>query len=230
MDRKTILIVDDDAGIRKMLSHALSGTYSVNEAAQGREALDVIGRLRPDLLLLDLAMPIMDGMSLLKALHDAWGPASPSVVVMTAHGSAKAAVQAVRLGASDFLEKPFTPQDVRQSVASVLWQEEEDEKSQLDSVLDRVREALRRGKFISAEAALTQAGAISETDAGYQNLLGVMHEAHGRTDKGRLCYQKALAFDPACIPALNNLKRLDELAHRGASGLEVSLGDELIAH
>jgi DNA-binding response OmpR family regulator len=121
MNRKRILIADDEPNIQTMVRMCLSTEgYDLDRAMDGRAALDAIRRVSPDLLLLDLAMPVMDGMAVLRELQDQRAIPGVRVVVMTAHGSVRTAVQAVRLGASDFLEKPFRPEDLRLSVASVL--------------------------------------------------------------------------------------------------------------
>ena len=121
MSASTILVVDDEPNIRTMERFCLeSAGYVVRQAANGSEALEEIARNTPDLVLLDLAMPILDGMTVLAEMHSQWPRFPTRVVVVTAHGSVKVAIQAIRLGASDFLEKPFVPEDLRLSVASVL--------------------------------------------------------------------------------------------------------------
>jgi CheY-like chemotaxis protein len=228
MDAKRILIVDDDRGIQHMLRLCLENTGCVIEQAHdGARALETIHRDAPDLVLLDLAMPVLDGMTVLADLRAMLPESRLRVIVMTAHGSVRAAMQAVRLGASDFLEKPFTPDDIRQSVASVLGGESGNGGG-YGAVLQSVRDALRRGKFIAAEAALMKAGTISDGDRCFLNLAGVLHEAHGRTGSARNFYRKALAASEAYAPARHNLKRLDQMEQNGSTRLEVALGDERV--
>src|SRR5580698_5949335 len=102
MKPTSILVVDDESNIRLMLRTSLeSEGYAVTEAADGREALDEIHRSTPDLVVLDLNMPRLDGMAVLEQMkHD--GP-RPRVIVLTAFGSIATAVKATRLGALDFL-------------------------------------------------------------------------------------------------------------------------------
>ncbi len=143
MPTQRILIVDDDRNIQAMLRICLKDHgYEVGTAPDGREALEAIRLNCPSLVLLDLAMPVLDGMAVLTELHRMPRGAARRVVVVTAHGSVRTAIQAVRLGASDFLEKPFTPEDVRLSIASVLdetgvWGDEPIES--YGNVLDLVR-------------------------------------------------------------------------------------------
>jgi DNA-binding response OmpR family regulator len=226
--KQRILIADDEPNIQTMVRMCLSTEgYEVTVVSDGRAALDAIRRLSPDLLLLDLSMPVMDGMSVLRELQDLRAIPGVRVVVMTAHGSVRTAVQAIRLGASDFLEKPFRPEDLRISVASVLDEAPtHGERSEnYDDVLAAVRDALRSGKLDAAESLLMRAGTITDTDPGFLNLAGVIHEAHGRRSSAKRFYQKALASDPVYYPAMQNLGRLQVLERGGVSHGPVSLGD-----
>jgi DNA-binding NtrC family response regulator len=102
----TIVVADDDRAIRKIVRDRLTAAgHAVETAENGRAALELIERLTPDLLLLDLQMPELDGFGVLEAL--ATQPAPPLVIVITAHGSIEAAVRAMRSGAYDLLPKPF---------------------------------------------------------------------------------------------------------------------------
>jgi DNA-binding response OmpR family regulator len=228
MEAKRILVADDDRGIQQMLRVCLEGAgYSVEQAIDGAQALESIHRMTPDVVLLDLAMPVLDGMTVLADLRSMLPESGMRVIVMTAHGSVRSAIQAVRLGAADFLEKPFKPEELRQSVGSVLSDPVAgDSATGYGAVLQSVRDALRRGKFIAAEAALMKAGTISDTDPCFMNLAGVLHEAHGRVASARNFYRKALVVDAGYEPAQQNLKRLDEFEQTGSTRTEVDLGDE----
>src|SRR5450755_3429244 len=94
-----ILIVDDDANIRTSVRLCLEATgYTVEQAINGGDALEKIHASPPDLVLLDLAMPVLDGMTVLAELRALLWRQSPRAIVMTAHGSVRTAIQAVRLG------------------------------------------------------------------------------------------------------------------------------------
>jgi DNA-binding response OmpR family regulator len=115
---KRILIVDDEPNVRLVFRTALEATgYLVTEAADGDAALAQLRKLPTDLILLDLKMPVMDGMETLQRLRDT-GNETP-VVVVTAHGSVPDAVAAMKLGAVDFLPKPVSPGTLRAVVAGV---------------------------------------------------------------------------------------------------------------
>src|SRR5271154_4585930 len=125
MKPASILVTDDESGIRLMLRTALeSDGYAVSEAANGREALDAIKARLPDLIVLDLNMPVLDGMAVLEQMKSLSAEVRPRVIVLTAYGSIPAAVKATRLGALDFLEKPISPSEFRHAVRSVLEEPE----------------------------------------------------------------------------------------------------------
>jgi DNA-binding NtrC family response regulator len=102
-----ILVVDDEAPLREMLHKGLTqmGGYSVELAQNGREAIDKIEKDIFDLILTDLIMPEMDGMELLKLIKGT-RPDMP-VIMMTAYGSIESAVDAMRIGANDYITKPI---------------------------------------------------------------------------------------------------------------------------
>jgi DNA-binding response OmpR family regulator len=237
MKPSKILIVDDERNIRLMLRTALEPEgYVVEEAADGREALEMIERSSPDLVVLDLNMPVMDGMAVLERL-DAKVGLRPRVIVLTAYGSIAAAVKATRLGARDFLEKPATPDELRQTVREVLAERESHEQparvteEQLTggyaAVLGRVRKALRSEDTASAEALLMRAADLSAgRDAPYFNLLGVLYETQREWRLAKKFYGKAMKADRKYEPAQQNMARLYELETFGRTKRFVVLGDE----
>lgn len=102
----TILIVDDEPPIRRLLRTSLgSQGFEVSEAADGRSALAEIDRLRPDLVILDLGLPDMDGLEVIRVLRDS-GNAVP-ILVLSSRTDEKGKVEALDLGADDYVTKPF---------------------------------------------------------------------------------------------------------------------------
>lgn len=102
----TILVVDDKDAMRTMLTSTLAEEgYRVDAAEDGRKALDLIHNKSYDLVLTDLKMPDIDGLQVLSGAKEA--DAETSVIVMTAYGTIEEAVKAMKLGAYDFLTKPF---------------------------------------------------------------------------------------------------------------------------
>ncbi|WP_088284664.1 response regulator [Ideonella sp. A 288] len=116
----TILVVDDELGIRGLLSEILSDEgHTVELAENAAEARAVRERLRPDLVLLDIWMPDVDGITLLKE----WGAASMlnmPIIMMSGHGTIDTAVEATKYGATAFLEKPITLQKLLRAVEQAL--------------------------------------------------------------------------------------------------------------
>jgi DNA-binding NtrC family response regulator len=116
----TILVVDDELGIRGLLSEILSDEgHTVELAENAAEARASRERLRPDLVLLDIWMPDVDGISLLKE-WGAGGLLSMPVIMMSGHGTIDTAVEATKYGASAFLEKPITLQKLLRAVEQAL--------------------------------------------------------------------------------------------------------------
>jgi len=111
LPRKRILIADDDAAIRGLLKEFLGNEgFDTVEARSGKEVLQAAGASEPDLLLLDLRMPEWDGMEIMRRLKER--DLSIPVVLMTAYGTSSSAIQAIQLGAFDYLTKPFELDDV----------------------------------------------------------------------------------------------------------------------
>jgi DNA-binding NtrC family response regulator len=105
MSKGCVLVVDDDADNRRILEYMLQRDgYTVRSAPSGRHALKIFGEHQIDLALLDLSMPEMDGITLLKRLRQE--DSSIQAIVVTAHGSVERAVEAMKAGALDFLTKP----------------------------------------------------------------------------------------------------------------------------
>jgi DNA-binding response OmpR family regulator len=118
-----ILVVDDEMGIRALLQEILTDEgHSVELAENAAQARLLRERQRPDLVLLDIWMPDVDGISLLKEWH-AGGHLNMPVVMMSGHGTIDTAVEATRFGAFDFLEKPIALQKLLSTVQKALKHE-----------------------------------------------------------------------------------------------------------
>ena len=116
----TILVVDDELGIRALLSEILSDEgHTIELAENAAQARQVRDTIRPDLVLLDIWMPDVDGITLLKEWGSA-GQLTMPVIMMSGHGTIDTAVEATRFGASAFLEKPITLQKLLRAVESAL--------------------------------------------------------------------------------------------------------------
>ena len=119
MPQERILVVDDETNIANSLKEILSDEgYDVSVTEDGLNALDMIQSDPPDLLLLDVWLPGMDGIEVLKTVKT-YHP-EIEVLVMSGHGTIDTAVKATKLGAFDFIEKPFSMDSLTQSVKSAL--------------------------------------------------------------------------------------------------------------
>lgn len=116
IESASILVVDDEAAIRYSVSKTLQRVgYSVREASNGEDALDIIRGEMFDVVLTDIRMPQgLDGVELVRRIRNAAG--HPVVILMTAYPSLNTAVEALRLGAHDYLIKPSSSVDIRASV------------------------------------------------------------------------------------------------------------------
>lgn len=117
---KKILLVDDAAFMRKMIKDTLikNGYTEVFEAVDGADAVEKFGEIGPDLVVMDITMPNMDGLEALKAIRAADGGAN--VVMCSAMGQETMVIDAIRSGAKDFIVKPFKPERVLKTVTSIV--------------------------------------------------------------------------------------------------------------
>jgi len=116
---KTILVVDDAAFMRMMIRDILAREgYVIQEAVNGRDAIEKYRETRPDLVTLDITMPEVDGIEALQAIKDINPDAR--VLMVSAMGQQKLIVEALEAGAADFLVKPFQPTKVLQTVKKCL--------------------------------------------------------------------------------------------------------------
>ncbi len=117
-ERKTILIVDDDADLRKTLQLILSRDYEVIEASDGDEVLGILSARRPNLLVLDVSMQRMGGIEVLKSLREV----APELLVLmlTAETDIARAKQALDYGATAYITKPFEFDELRTEIRRLL--------------------------------------------------------------------------------------------------------------
>ncbi|MBI5026861.1 MAG: sigma-54-dependent Fis family transcriptional regulator [Nitrospirae bacterium] len=111
MTKPRILVIDDEAIVRVSCQRALAPEgYDVEATSRGDEALKLLEEENFDIVLTDLKMPDMDGIEVLKKIKESWPQLV--VIIITGYGTVSTAVQAIKLGAFDYIEKPFTPDDI----------------------------------------------------------------------------------------------------------------------
>ncbi len=124
MKKSRVLVVDDEKNIRLSIAQSLENLeVEVDNAITGEEALEKIRQQEYQLVLLDLKLPGMDGVEMLRQLRGF--NTGIKVLIITAHGTVENAVETMKLGAVDFIQKPFTPDEVRGFVAKALARTEE---------------------------------------------------------------------------------------------------------
>jgi two-component system response regulator MprA len=143
---ESILVVDDDAPILRMLARTLTAEgYSVDVAAGGGAALAAVERRVPDLVVLDVAMPGLDGLAVSRALRER-GLALP-ILMLTARDSVPDRVAGLDAGSDDYLVKPFAPEELRARVRALLRRGRAPSRTlgHADLVFDVVARSARRG-------------------------------------------------------------------------------------
>ncbi len=120
-DRKTVLVVDDDRDLLSLIRFVLEQEgYQVETAAHGRDALRAVERGMPDLILLDMKMPVMDGWGFCAEFHARYGSQVPIVVLTASEDARKAAEQ---VGASGWVGKPFDLDDLLNTIEHLIGSE-----------------------------------------------------------------------------------------------------------
>ncbi len=157
-ERGRVLVVDDEESVRDLLRRTLEGAaYDVVTAADGQEALDKMSELEIEVVLLDIKMPVMSGIEVLKQLT-AYYP-DTCVIMVTAVGDAQTAVETMKLGAYDYIIKPFKPAETVLTVQRAiekrnLWLENKRQRVKLEK---RISEQTKQLQELFAELVETLA-------------------------------------------------------------------------
>ncbi len=120
MQKKKILIVDDEPNIRLLLTRMLSNDYTILEATDGQEAIDLAREVKPDLILMDLLMPRMDGYTACSIIKTDPTTRGIPVVMLTAVGFELNKQLAERVGANGYITKPFALSDIIKTISPLL--------------------------------------------------------------------------------------------------------------
>jgi len=114
----TVLICDDEPSLRELIRISLDGPYEFVEADDGEESLELARSVRPDVIILDLMMPRLNGLEVLKAMRQDEALAHTRVIVLTAQPATRE--EALRAGADVVMVKPFEPEQIAAAVEEVL--------------------------------------------------------------------------------------------------------------
>ncbi|HUX20056.1 MAG TPA: response regulator [Spirochaetia bacterium] len=235
MSTDTILVVDDERNIRLTVGQALGKLgVIVLEAVTGEEALDTLRKERVSVVLLDLKMPGIDGMEVLRRLRELGK--ETKVVIITAHGTIDNAVEAMKLGAVDFIQKPFTPDEIRQITQKALKRKEGFFKrisferevtpematvpqappppvpggESFDECLEQTKAAIERLDFDGALPWIKKGISVDPSRPEGYNIIGVLLEIKNDWLQAQKFYRAALSIDPTYEPASRNLSRTTE--------------------
>ena len=206
-----ILVVDDERNIRKTLSIVLeTGGYQVDTASDGEEAFGKIKEQHYDIAFVDLQMPRLGGLELLRLVR---GLSEETVVViLTAYGSVAHAVEAMKLGAVDFLEKPFDPKTIQLLAEEILLRQRLGSSGSVEDLLHLAELARGRNAHVEARAYLKTAMLRDATRPEPYYWLGFLCESEGNIRQAVHYYSMALevhhTFQPA-REALTLLERKD---------------------
>ena len=205
-----ILVADDERNIRTNLAALLeSAGYVVDVARDGEEALDMCKQRHPDIAFVDLHMPKLPGLEVLAQIR-ALSPKT-AVVIITAYGSAASAVEAMKLGAVDFLEKPFEPKIIGILAEEILFRREMRPGASFDDLMHLAELARERNAVLEArgylKAAMTRA--LDRPEPYYW--LGYLSEAQGDHKQAIRYYYMAVTARSDYAPAVEALKRSGKL-------------------
>jgi len=204
-------VVDDEARLRALLEAYLKGRgYHVVTAADGLEALQVAGRVRPDLIVLDIMMPRLDGIGFLKALRR---DRDTPVIVLTARVEETDTVLGLELGADDYVTKPFSPRELEARIRAVLRRAEGPEREPEvlrsgDLVLDRDAHTLTvegrpvdltPSEFALLTMLMSEPGRVHSRAALLAETQGDAYAGYERTIDVHISHLRAkIEPDPAC--------------------------------
>ena len=166
MAQKCILVADDDASIRSLLKQLLADEgFAVLEASTGVEVVDKVKESSPDLVIMDVRMPELDGIEALARLKST-NPKT-AVLIMTAFGSSNAAIRAMELGAFDYITKPFELDKISHSVKRVL--DYQDLTAEVEVLRDEISSLVQTERIVGNSPAMQEVyktiGKVAKADA-----------------------------------------------------------------
>ena len=157
-DKVKILVIDDDPKVSWILSEGLGETYHILSAKDGLEGLQMVTKTHPNLVLLDIKMPGMEGLEVLDKIKSM--DQITEVIMLSGHGETKNVVESIKRGASEFINKPFDVKEVEIHIQSVM------EKNRLRQELDQLKTELKTksqyDKLIGDSPSMLQIKAVIE--------------------------------------------------------------------
>ena len=219
-DRPKVLVVDDEMGPRESLRMILKPRYEIATADSGEAALKTLSTFHPDLIFMDIKMPQMDGIELLRRIKGA--DPSIEVVMITAYASLETVKNALTHGAFEYLIKPFSRQDLEETARRALArrQTELGTRNQLTTLVDDMRALATKARGLEEEARREQAEQSLRVTQ-----LSILREI-SRSLLGQLDFQQ---LSNAITTQLRDALGYDEAAvHLGATAPEAGPGETRI--
>lgn len=207
MAKQRILVVDDEKNVRLTVPQALEPIgIPVDTAVNGEEALEKLEHQEYTMMFLDLKMPGIDGMDVLRRIgHDRPGL---RVIIITAYGTVPSAVEAMKLGAVDFIQKPFSPSEIREVASRVIDREALDHQTAAAyrDLIEVAKRLVSDRQTADALEVVRRAMAADPTQPEAYNLFGALLEIEGDWLEAERFYRAALDIDPTYEPARANLE------------------------
>ncbi len=176
-ESKRLLIIDDEDNMRHMLSALLRKSgYRIDTAADGEEGLQKVNDLTYDYILCDIKMPNKDGMTFLREARSLVEPST--VIMMSAYGTIDTAVEAMKLGAYDFISKPFKPDEVYLSLKKAEERERlKKENLRLKERIQEIRDDFQFGNMIGNSRSMKTMFRLAEKAAQYDTTVLITGES-----------------------------------------------------
>ena len=208
-----ILVVDDERNIRKNLTMVLEAAgYKVDATGDGEDAIQKSKDQPHDIAIVDIQMPKMDGLEVLRYLRGL--RPKMAVIMLTAYGTVARAVAAMKLGAVDFLEKPFDPKNLLSLCEEILQRQKIGMSGTVDELLHLAELARERKAYVEARVYLKMAMMRDLTRPEPYYRLAELSESGGNIREALHYYYMALEANPTFEPARDALKRLGHLDAR----------------
>jgi DNA-binding response OmpR family regulator len=189
--------------------------YLVDETGLSTEALKKVKVDKFDLVILDMRMPRMGGLDLLAAMR-AQRVTTPAIII-TAFSDVPNAVRAIQLGASDFLQKPLRPEDLRRVVQEVIARNEQSGKrpelADFERSASEARRLMEAGDLGAAKGHVLHAIELNTNSPDTFNLAGELAERSGDIERARKLFEAAIKLDGDNAPAKQGLRRVFQALH-----------------
>jgi len=191
MKKRRILIIEDEANMRHMLEVLLEKSgFEVTSAADGQAGLDVVGDQDFHFILCDIKMPRMDGMAFLKSASDT--VRDTPVIMMSAYGTIDTAIEAMKLGAYDYISKPFKPDEVLMTLKKAEEREKlKSENLKLKNRIQRIEQSYTFSNIVAKSKAMQSVFDLIKKVADYKTTVLI----HGESGTGKELIARAIHFN-----------------------------------